>query len=142
MLLACPGGTEVLGMDTIRELADHAIRRALGFAGLGVALTVLALAFDPVMALRTGAVLTAAVWAFLWLSALRAPHRDIRRTELWIMLSGSQGDMVRRLLRGNPQDLLGTLLRDRLLWHADRVAAVALSFWTAALLVALKKSLL
>jgi hypothetical protein len=129
-------------MDTIRELADHGIRRALAFAALAVALTVLALAFDPVMALRTGAVLTAAIWAFLWFAALRAPHRDIRRTELWILLSGAQGDAVRRLLRGNPQDLLGTLLRDRLLWHADRVAVAALGFWTAALLVALKKSLL
>lgn len=129
-------------MDTIRELADHGIRRALAFAGLAVALTVLALTFDPVLALRTGAVLTAAVWAFLWFAALRAPHRDIRRTELWVMLSGAQGDAVRRLLRGNPQDLLGTLLRDRLLWHADRVAAVALGFWTVALLLALKRALL
>ena len=129
-------------MDTIRDLADHGIRRALGFAGLAVALTVFALAFDPVLALRTGAVLTAAVWAFLWLAALRAPHRDVRRTELWMMLSGAQADAVRRLLRGNAQDLLGTLLRDRLLWHADRVAVVALCFWTTALLVALKRSLL
>jgi hypothetical protein len=129
-------------MDTIRELADHAIRRGLGFAALAVGLTVLALAFEPVMALRTGAVLTAAVWAFLWLSALRAPHRDIRRTELWVLLSGVPGEPLRRLLRGNPQDLLGTLLRDRLLWHADRVAMVALGFWTAALVVALKRALL
>lgn len=129
-------------MDTIRELADLGIRRALAFAGLAVALTVLALAFQPVMALRTGAVLTAAIWAFLWLAALRAPHRDIRRTELWTMLSGAQAEAVRRLLRGNPQDLLGTLLRDRLLWHADRMAVVALGFWTAALLLAIKRSLL
>ena len=47
-------------MDTIRALADQSIRRACAFASLGIAVVMLALSFDILLACRAGAALAGA----------------------------------------------------------------------------------
>lgn len=124
-------------IDTLRALADHSIRRALGFVGLGACTLMLALSFDPPLALRSGANLLAIACVGLLISAWNAPRRDVRRTELWALLASSAGDVLRRLPRSQLQDLLSGVLRERMVWHAERVGAVAAALWALALIVAL-----
>jgi hypothetical protein len=114
-------------MDRILTVADQTIRRACAFAGLGVAFTMLAFSFDMVLAFRAGAVLTTAVFAVLLWLGHRAPRADVRRTELWSVVGRGL-----RLSRERAQALLGGVLRDRYLWHADRAAVLAVGFWAMA----------
>ena len=120
--------------DSIRAIADHPIRRACGFAGLATGLVLVALSFDLPLACRTSAVMLAAVWAALWAAALRAPRRDVRRTEFWALLHQSGTEQAAWLLAlpaERRQALLGTLLQERLLWHADRAGLAALALGAA-----------
>lgn len=124
--------------DAIRDLADHPIRRAVGFALMAVLLVLVALSFDLVLACRTSAVLLAGLWVALWVAAQRAPSRDVRHTEFFLLLRDSGSESAVRLLSLPPerrQDMLGGLLRERLLWHADRVALAALAVGAAGFLL-------
>ncbi|MCS6855796.1 MAG: hypothetical protein NZ523_13735 [Elioraea sp.] len=114
-------------MERIRAVADQTIRRACGFAGLGIGATMLALSFDVVLAFRVGAVLTTFVLVALLYLGQRAPRYDVRRTELWSVVGRSMP-----LSRERVQALLGGVLRERYLWHADRAAGVAILFWVVA----------
>ena len=58
-------------MDTLRDLADHAIRRGMVCAGFAIALVMLMLASDPRLSLQSGALMTAALWLLMWGMALR-----------------------------------------------------------------------
>jgi hypothetical protein len=111
-------------MDRILAVADQTIRRACAFAGLGVGLTMLALSFDMVLAFRAGAVLTTAVFAMLLWLGHRAPRADVRRTELWSVVGRGL-----QLSRERAQAVLGGVLRERYLWHADRAAVMAVGLW-------------
>jgi hypothetical protein len=106
-------------MEPVRDLADLSIRRGCGFAGLAVGTVMLAF-FDLVLSLRSGAALVALLCLALAAAAWWAPRRDMRQSELWILLSGTADDLLRRLPRARAQALLAGVLRERLLWHADR----------------------
>ncbi|MFQ3622135.1 MAG: hypothetical protein SNJ73_01180 [Acetobacteraceae bacterium] len=123
-------------MERILAVADQTIRRACGFAGLGIGATMLALSFDMVLAFRVGAVLTTIVLVSLLYLGYRAPRHDVRRTELWSAVGRTMP-----LTRDRVQSLLGGVLRERYLWHADRAAAVALLFWLVAGLLWVARSL-
>jgi len=114
-------------MERIRAIPDQTIRRACAFAGLGIAATMLALSFDVVLAFRVGAVLTTFLLVALLYLSHRAPRYDVRRTELWWVVGRSIP-----LSRERVQALLGGVLRERYLWHADRAAGVAILFWLLA----------
>jgi hypothetical protein len=75
-------------MDTLRSLADHTIRRAMGCAAFSIALVMLMLAGRPMLAMQSGALMTAALWLGLWAAALRVPRMDLRGTRLWPVLAG------------------------------------------------------
>jgi hypothetical protein len=125
-------------METLRELADVSIRRACAFATLGIATVMLALSYDLVLALRCGGLLTGLVSLGLALAAWRAPRKDVRRTELWSLLAGTSGEaLVRALPQARAQALLAEVLRERLLWHADRAAGVALALGVPGTMAAL-----
>jgi hypothetical protein len=116
-------------MDRVVTLADLSIRRACGFAGFGIAATMAALSFDPVLCFRTGALLFALTAAVLWLKAIDARRRNIRRTELWTLLGGKAP-----LPDSHVQRVLGGVLRERYQWHATLAAALAVAMWLVALL--------
>lgn len=123
-------------MERIREVADQTIRRACGFASLGIGATMLALSFDMVLAFRVGAVLTTFVLVGLLYLGYRAPRYDVRRTELWSVVGRSMP-----FSRERAQALLSGVLRERYLWHADRAAGFALLFWGVAFLLWLSRVL-
>jgi hypothetical protein len=123
-------------MERIIAVADQTIRRACGFAAFAVGATMLALSFDLVLALRVGAVMTTAVGVVLFVQSVRAPQSDVRRTELYGVVGRSL-----TLPRDRTQRLLGEVLAERYLWHADRAAAVAIALWAGALLLWLLRML-
>ena len=104
------------------------VRRACGFAALGIATFCLGLSFDPLMALRSGAVLTALSATILVYRAQTAMTRNHRRTELWMMLGGEPGLPDPRVGHA-----INTALREVYWQHADIAAGVA--FVLAALAV-------
>lgn len=124
-------------MDVIRDLADITIRRACAFAGLGVGVVMLALSFDLALACRAGAALTAVLCLGLAVAGWCAPRRDMRRTELWSMLVAVEGGFTRRVSRAEAQEVLAGVLQQRLLWHAERVGAIALALWGVVLVAML-----
>ncbi|NKC29526.1 hypothetical protein [Falsiroseomonas selenitidurans] len=124
-------------MDMMRTLADHSIRRALSFAGLGVVTLMLALSYDLPLALRTGGNLLALVCLGLLFAAWRAPRRNLRRSELWSLLLEHAAPLARSLPAAEAQRLMSSTLRQRLVWHADSVGRVALALWVVAMLLAL-----
>lgn len=123
-------------MRVVETMADLSIRRACGFAALGVASIMVALSYDLVLAFRTGAALIALACLALGLAAWRAPHRDLRHSELWALLNDGEDALVRRLPRAKAQSLLASVLRARLLWHAERLGLAAIALWVLALVLA------
>lgn len=125
-------------MDVLQHLADIPIRRACGFAGLAISTTMLALSFDLAASFRSGGAMAAMLCLGLAFAAWRAPRKDMRRTELWRLLAGTSGEaLVRVLPRARAQVLLAEVLRERLLWHADRAAVLALGLGALGLCIAL-----
>ncbi|MDB5368667.1 MAG: hypothetical protein JWP20_225 [Roseomonas sp.] len=111
-------------MDTLRNIADHTIRRGMGCAAFGIALVMLLLAARPMLAMQSGALMTAALWLGMWAAALRVPRMDLRQTRLWPALAGEGG---RRLRGPDGRRQMAAILAERLMWHADRAGMVALS---------------
>lgn len=117
-------------MDRIVAVADQTIRRACGFAALATGAVMLSLSFDLVLAMRVGGVLATAIAVALYVQARRAPSADVRRTELYSVVGRTL-----TLPRDRTQRLLGDVLAERYLWHADRAALTAVLLWAVALML-------
>lgn len=117
-------------MEQIITVADQTIRRACGFAAFAVGATMLALSFDLVLALRVGAVMTTAICVTLFIQSCRAPEADVRRTELYSVVGRTL-----MLPKDRTQRLLGEVLAERYLWHADAAAVAAIALWAGAVLL-------
>lgn len=119
-------------MDRIRYMAELSIRRAIGFAGLAIGMVVLALSYDPVLALKTGSALLAiAAVILLWFS-WQAPQRDVRGTEVWILL-----DFGPRPPDPKLQRVIGGILRDAYMRYCRYTGGTALAFWIFSLIATL-----
>ncbi len=116
-------------MNLLDEVSDRCIRRALGFAGLGVGLVLLALSFDLALAFRSAGHLVALATATMLLLAWQAPRRDMRHSEAWAILRELAPDWTERPGRKELQARMRVAWRRRLIWHAERVGALALLFW-------------
>jgi hypothetical protein len=119
-------------MEAIREASDLSIRRACGFGLLAIWTTVVGLSYEPLIAVRTGAVLTTAMGVVLLIRAWGAPRRPYKRTEVWLIL-----DKKHDLPEARAQQVFGNILRDRYLWHATVAGGVALALWGIAIFLAL-----
>lgn len=115
-------------MERIQQFALISVRRACGFAALGIATFCVSLSFHPLVALRSGAVLTCLLATVLVYKAQTAMARNHRHTELWMMLGGEPG-------LPDPQAgrAINSALREVYWQHADIAAGVA--FVMAALAV-------
>lgn len=120
--------------DPVEMVTDRCIRRALGFAGFGVGLTMLALSFDLALALRSGANLAAMLAVAMLLVAWHAPRRDMRHSEPWMTLQDMAPELTRGRSKKEMQERLREAMRRRLLWHAERVGLLAVALWAFALL--------
>ncbi|WP_207537995.1 hypothetical protein [Sabulicella rubraurantiaca] len=114
--------------------ADLSIRRACAFVALATATLMVALSFDAVLACRAGAQAMSVLVIGLAMAAWRTPNRDLRHSEVYALLIDS-GLPRGRLATAEMQAMLAEALRDRLLWHAERVSMVALGLWGLALLL-------
>lgn len=119
------------GIDHIRSLAELSVRRACGFAVLGIWTVVVGLISMPLMAVKAGAILLTILGTVLLHKALTARHRAYRRTELWILLDGKHG-----LPEDSAQRVLGNVLRDVYWRYAEFSAWAALALWLLALVLA------
>jgi len=123
-------------MHRIYALTDLSIRRACGFAALGVVTTMAALSYDPVLSFRVGATLTAAVAFALLFRALTAYRQNVLRSEIWILLRQHAADLTPSHARA----MLPPVMRERYLWHATVAAGVAVAFWLIAVLLLLVRA--
>jgi hypothetical protein len=94
-------------LETIERLAELSIARGCGFAGLAIFTVMFGLAWDPVMAFRTGGLLSLLACAVLILKGRNAPRRPYKHTELWVILPKDE-----RPKAEVAQQLIGTVLRD------------------------------
>jgi hypothetical protein len=108
----------------IRRCADLSIRRAIGFAYIGIAMAMMAMIEDGTATARMGAILSTFVIVVLVAKALNARARPYKRTELWIIL-----EKHHELPEDRAQDIIGNVLRERYLWHAQAVASGCAALW-------------
>lgn len=119
-------------LDEIRHFADLSIRRACGFGMIAIGTAVMGASFDALLALKTAAICVSAMGAILLVKAMEAPTRNYKRTEVWILL-----DRRHDLPEARAQQVFGSILRDRYIWHATVTAGAAAFLWLATLVVAL-----
>ncbi|MBM3486296.1 MAG: hypothetical protein FJX67_06640 [Alphaproteobacteria bacterium] len=112
-------------MDRVRLYADISIRRGCGFGVLAIACAMAGVAHDAALAIRGGAIMVMIMWVILLVKGLRAPVRNYRDAELWILLDKRLDDVPRE----RTQQVIGTALRERYLWHAHVTAGVAAAMW-------------
>lgn len=119
-------------MDELRRVAFQSIGRACGFAGFAILCVMIGLSYDPLIAARAGGIFTTMTTVVLLLKARQALTRDVRRSEMWLML-----DERDRPSAEYAQWAGATVLRDAYLWFAQYAAGVSIVLWTLALLLSL-----
>ena len=119
-------------MVSIERLAEITIARAVGFAGLGVVAVMAGLAFDPLLSVKSGAILLSMITAVLHFFGMRAPSVPYKRTEVWLMMEAPN-----RPPEGVAQRLIGSALRDAYRRFALFAAIGASGMWLVALPLAL-----
>lgn len=119
-------------MDAIENAAFVSVGRACGFAGLGIFCLIFGLSYEPVLAARTGGVISLALALLLAGYAFCAPTRPYRRTELWLILARDQRppDTI-------AQKVIGETLRAAYLWFAQQAASISIVLLVAAVVLRL-----
>jgi hypothetical protein len=117
-------------MDDIRRLAVLSVRRGCGFAALAICTVMFALIHEPVLSFRSGAILCALAAAVLYFKSRRAPHRNHRDTELWLLLGRDS----------QPPDayagrIINSVLAETYWRHACYAVYVASGLWLLAVVV-------
>ncbi len=110
--------------DRIRRAAVQSIGRGCLFALLAIGMTVFGLIVWPILAFKSGAILTTLLTAVLLLRGEIVPYQDYRRTETWIL-------MERRHVLPEahaPRAILGTL-QDTYRRFAVYAAALSVFCW-------------
>lgn len=112
-------------MQDIETLAILSVRRACGFAALGIATLMFGLIGTPATAFGSGAVCCLLAAVILYWKSDQALRTDHRRTELWMMLAQSHRPphdvaavVVPRILR--------QVYRDHCRWAVTVAAGLAL----------------
>ncbi len=116
--------------NPIENAAYVSVGRACGFAGLGIFCIVIGLSFDAGLAALAGSKLSIALSLILLVFAWRAPTRNYKRTETWLILKPGdrpQADVAQRLIGG--------ALRTVYLWFAQQIAVVTIVFSLSAVVL-------
>ncbi|WP_428247611.1 hypothetical protein [Ferrovibrio sp.] len=113
----------------IRRLAGLSVGRGCFFAALAIWCTMIGLIYEPVLSLKSGAILTMLVAAVLVLKAQIVRRASYKHTEVWILL-GRQID----LLPVHAQRLIAQALHETYLRYALFAMLLAVLFWGLALL--------
>lgn len=115
-------------MDNLRRAAFVSVGRACGFGGLAIFCFVAGMSFNPVLATRTGGILTLIMVLLLLFKHYRLRFQDHRKTELWLML-----DRKQRPPEAFARRVACSALSDAYLWFARSTAAVSIVFFVAAI---------
>ena len=108
-------------MEAIENAAFISIGRACGFASLAILCIMLALSFEPFMAVRVGGALGTTLAFILAIFAAHAPTRPYKHTEVWLILPKEK-----RPPAPIAQCVVGQALRDAYLWFAERIAFMSI----------------
>jgi predicted HAD superfamily hydrolase len=73
-------------MDKVAEIAFMCTSRAVSFGALAIGCIMFSFSFDPVVAMRAGAILTLAMSAILLVKAATVTRQKVSHTEAWIYL--------------------------------------------------------
>lgn len=119
-------------MKEIEQAAQISVGRACGFAGFGIALSVMALSFEPVVAIKTGAVLTLGLTISLLICASMAHNTPHQRTEVWLLIDERSRPPERQAKR-----IINEARRTAMLWFASWTALTSALFAGAGLALAL-----
>ncbi|HUF45696.1 MAG TPA: hypothetical protein VMN43_10160 [Aestuariivirgaceae bacterium] len=122
-------------MNDIEQAAQLSVGRACGFAGFGISLTVLALSFDPLLAVKIGAVLSLGLTLTLLILASRARHTPHQSTEVWLLI-----DETARPPAPHARRIINQARRYAMLWFARWTAASSALFASSAILLALVRT--
>jgi len=122
-------------VNEIEQAAQLSIGRACGFAGFGIALTVLALSFEPVLAAKIGAALSLVLTITLLVFAYRARHSHHQTTEVWLLIDAKSRPPARYA-----RQIINEARRHAMLWFARWSAASSALFASTAILLALVRT--
>jgi hypothetical protein len=111
-------------MERIRHYADISIRRGCGFGFLAIATAMVGTSSEMLLSAKIGATSLTLMSMILVLKAVQAPGRSYKRTEVWILLNHRHD-----LPEPRAQQVFGSILRDRYLWHATVAASIAMALW-------------
>jgi len=114
-------------MERLRQVSFLSVGRAVGFSGLGILTIMVALSFQPVLALKSGGLLLLVLLAVLLWKA-RFPFTNHRYTEAWLLLD--KDDRPDERFAGFA---LKGALREAYLWFARWTAGLASAAWAVAL---------
>lgn len=118
-------------VQTLERVAEFVVARACGFAALAIFTVMIGFAWDPVMALQTGGILTLLACAILLLKGGGARGKPYTHTELWIILPKEE--------RPRPefaQQMVGNVMREAYLRFAQRAALLSALMLSAAVVLA------
>jgi hypothetical protein len=107
-------------MHKVEELALISVGRAVGFAALGIGTLMLGLSSDLLSCLKAGGILSLVTSLTLLMKAYRAPVKDYKRTEVWIMM-----EPIDRPSATIAQNVIGDVLKRTYLTFALHAAYVA-----------------
>jgi hypothetical protein len=121
-----------MDLEIVRRCAEVSVLRGLGFALLAVGCLVLSFAFDLRLALEVAATCSLLIGVILLIQALRAPTRDYRKTETWIL--------VRKRIDLPPerrQQAIGSILQGLYRHYCQRMITMAVAIWLVSVAVRL-----
>jgi hypothetical protein len=122
-------------VNEIEQAAQMSIGRGCGFAGFGIALVVVALSFEPVLAAKIGAALCLGLTLTLLVLANRAHNTPYQSTEVWLLIDEKSRPPARHARR-----IINEARRFAMLWFARWTAVSSALFAASAMLLALVRT--
>lgn len=119
-------------MDRLQTVAFISVGRACAFGALAIFCFVMGLSPDPIMAAKSGGVLTLVMTGILLLKRHLALKQNHRKTECWAMLPEKD-----RPPEAYAQRLVASVMRETYLWFARNTVLASIVFWAAALIMSL-----
>jgi hypothetical protein len=119
-------------MQKVEELALISVGRGVGFAALGIATMMLGLSADLLNCLKAGGILTLITSLILLMKGARAPQKDYKRTEVWIMMTPAERESTK-----GAQGMIGEVLKRTYFTFALHTALVSGGLFLFAMLISL-----
>ena len=107
-------------MQKVEELALISVGRGVGFAALAIGTLMLGLSADLLNCLKAGGILSLITSLTLLMKGYRAPLKDYKRTEVWIMMTPAERQSLAREHR-----MIGEVLKRTYLTFALHTAFIS-----------------